>query len=563
MDMRKQRQCITDNLYTQHQCPQCRTAVPTEGTCLPTSHILKSLAEKAKEAENIKKEHGHEKAEVAELCPEHEEKLKLFCVTDQQLACIICRDGERHEGHKFNPVKEAAASLRRELETGMEKLCGDIDATESLASTQREEITKTKKKSQQLMTQICRQFEEMHQFLRKREDEIKNDLKHREEDAVEKMSETLHTMETALSESRELEGRVTSALEIKDPERFLKCWSEENNRKTPEHLFRPRADELQVVNTALCLGPYESHLQFFVWKEMLQVIQPRAELLSLKRKSTDLIVSDDGRCIFCAPTSKQSQSDTFSFAFIKECGQTKTSPSFGSTREFGQTTTPPPFGSTRGFGQTTTPPSFGSTRGFGQTTTPPPFGSTREFGQTTTPPIFGFGFGQTATPPPFGQTNPHPSFGSTGGFGKSKTNTFGAESHINPDNCEDLSWLCSLKKTHAFSVNEFSSGQYYWEIDVGVRDYWELGIKENFLKYDGQKYSACNPTISTELSFADRPRKIGIYLNCESKKLSFYDADNMTHIHTVSSSVMPMPLSAYFNIRYREPDPNPMTVCWY
>uniref|UniRef100_A0A4W6BLU7 RING-type domain-containing protein n=1 Tax=Lates calcarifer TaxID=8187 RepID=A0A4W6BLU7_LATCA len=58
------RQCITDNLYTQHQCPQCRTAVPTEGTCLPTSHILKSLAEKAKEAENIKKEHGHEKAEV-------------------------------------------------------------------------------------------------------------------------------------------------------------------------------------------------------------------------------------------------------------------------------------------------------------------------------------------------------------------------------------------------------------------------------------------------------------------------------------------------------------------
>ncbi|GLD52940.1 nuclear factor 7, ovary-like isoform X1, partial [Lates japonicus] len=518
--------------------------------------------------------------QVAELCPEHEEKMKLFCVTDQQLACIICRDAEEHEGHKFKPIKEAATSLRKELEMGMENLCGDIDATESLASTQREEITKTKRKSQQLMTQICRQFEEMHQFLRKREDEIKNDLKHREEDAVEKMSETLNAMETALSESRELEGKVTSVLEIKDPERFLKCWTEENNRKTPEHLFRPRADELHVVNTSLSLGPYESHLQFFVWKEMLQVIQPRAELLSLKRKSTDLTVSDDGRSIFCAPTSKQSQSDTFSFAFIKTFGQTTTPPSFGSTGGFGQTTTPPFFGSTRafgqtstppsfgstgGFGQTTTPPSFGSTGGFGHTTTPPSFGSTEGFGQTTTPPIFDFskGFGQTATPPPFGQTNPPASFGSTGGFGKSTTNTFGAESHTYPDNCEDLSYLCSLKKTNAFSVNEFSSGQYYWEIDVGHRDYWEIGIKENFLKYDGKKYSACSPTISTELSFADRPRKIGIYLNCESKKLSFYDADNMTHIHTVSSSVMSMPLSAYFNIRYREPDPNPMTVCWY
>ncbi|GLD45619.1 nuclear factor 7, ovary-like isoform X1 [Lates japonicus] len=80
--------------------------------------------------------------------------MKLFCVTDQQLACIICRDAEEHRGHKFNPLKEAATSLRKELEMGMENLCGDIDATESLASTQREEITKTKRKSQQLMTQI-------------------------------------------------------------------------------------------------------------------------------------------------------------------------------------------------------------------------------------------------------------------------------------------------------------------------------------------------------------------------------------------------------------------------
>ncbi|TDH10957.1 hypothetical protein EPR50_G00080760 [Perca flavescens] len=476
------RGCITAVLSTQPQCPQCRTAVPTDVACLPTSHILKSLAEKAKETEKRKKENGEEKAESAELCPEHEEKLKLFCVTDQQLACIICRDGERHEGHKFKPIKEAAASLRLELEKGMETLCGDILATESLANTQREEITKTKEKSQQLTTQIHRQVEEMHQFLRKREDELKNELKHREEDAVEKMAVSLNAIETALCESRELERKLKSVVNIEDPERFLKSWTEGNSTGTPEHLFWPRANDLQVVHTSLSLGPYESHLQFFMWKEMLQVIQPRAELLSLKSNSTDLTVSDDGRSLLCTLQSNQA---------------------------------PPGFSS-----------GFGYTAGSGKTT------SFSFAGGLDAPPTYS-GFTHVSK-----QTN-SPVYGSTAGSGTTTGNH------------------------HAFSVNEFTSGQHYWEIEVGHINYWELGIIDNFLKYDEQKYAICSSNRTTKVVVGATPRKIGIHLNCTSKTLSFYDADNMTHIHTVSPSVMSVPLSAYFNIRATAPDPNPLTVCWY
>ncbi len=410
------------------------------------------------------------------MCPEHDEKLKLFCVTDQQLACIICRDGEKHEGHKFKPVKEAAASLRQELEKGVENLSDDIHATESLANTQREEITKTKEKSQQLKTQIHRQFEEMHQFLRKREDEIKSELKYKEEDAVEKMNKMLNAIETALSESRELQGKVTSVLEITDSERLLKSWTEGNSMMTPEHFLRPRASDLQVVSTSLSLGPYESHLQFFMWKEMLQVVQPRAELLSLKSNSRDITVSDDGRSLFSRPKSNQAQSGS----------------SYGQPRRLGQTMTPP-HGYTKRFGQTRA--SYGSTRVF--------------------------------------------------------------------DQCEDDDLWSSSSGNHAFSVTEFTSGQHYWEIEVGTRDYWELGIKDHFLKYNGQKYSTSSSDITTELAFGNKPRKIGIYLNCPSKKLSFYDADHMRHIHTMSFGPMSRPLSAYFNVGYNNPDHTPLTVCWY
>ncbi|XP_044065905.1 nuclear factor 7, brain-like [Siniperca chuatsi] len=225
------RECITHVLSSQTQCPQqgicsCVSVsaspfaqrrlcsvwdCPTEAA---GSRTLTELLKCSPTRSPTQAECTAEKpiGQVAELCPEHEEKLKLFCVTDQQLACIICRDGERHEGHKFKPIREAAVSLRQELEKGMENLSDDILATESLANTQREVMTKTKEKSEQLKTHIHRQFEEMHQFLRKREDEIKNELKHKEEDAVEKMSESLNAIETALSESRELQGKVTSNL---------------------------------------------------------------------------------------------------------------------------------------------------------------------------------------------------------------------------------------------------------------------------------------------------------------------------------------------------------------
>uniref|UniRef100_A0A7N6ADE3 Uncharacterized protein n=1 Tax=Anabas testudineus TaxID=64144 RepID=A0A7N6ADE3_ANATE len=420
------KECITLSLSSQDQCPHCRATVPTEGKCLLTNHILKSLAEKAKEAEKLKKE-------VADwLCPEHEEKLKLFCVTDQQLACIICRDGEKHEGHKFKPIKEAAASLRNELKIFVQRVSGDIHDMEG-----------------KLESQISSQFEEMHEFLRKREDEIKNELKRKEEDAVEVMTERLNAIETASSESRELVEKMTSVLKIPESDKFLKSWTDDKSTTAAKDSFWPKGGNLRVVTNSLCLGPYESHLQFFMWKEMLQVIQPRAEKVSLESNSSDLTVSDDGRILLCTSQNNQLQYCQHSGSYnCQLCQQ-------------------------------------------------------RDYEHTT-----------------------------------------------------------SRQYASAFSVNNFCS-VHYWEVDVGNMNYWELGLEKNFLKYDctavgfyrvnGQKYST--------VQLNSRPQKIGIYVNCSSKELSFYDADTMKHIHTMACSDTSM--SAYCKVAINSGSKQKLIVCWY
>ncbi|XP_023194122.1 E3 ubiquitin-protein ligase TRIM39-like [Xiphophorus maculatus] len=476
------RQCISEVLVTQQHCPHCGAAVALEAASLPTSLVLKSLAEKAK----AKPDEGKRlTAEVDGLCPEHEEKLKLFCITDQQLVCIICRDGEEHEGHQFKPVKEAAASLRKQLEMFEQCTADDIHAVERLADAQKDEMFKTRERSQRLLARISKQFEEMHQFLRRRENEIKSELKHKEEDNVEKMRETFQATAVALSESRELKEKVSTVLKITESESFLKSWTEGKSKGALEHVFRPRVNELQVVESSLSLGPYESHLQFFMWKEMLQVIQPWAALLTLKRDSEDVVVSDDGRSLFCKPKTPQvfgySKSQSTYFDTVIERQYLHHLSAFGAS------------------------PSF-------------PFHGSSYYSQNPSEAFLGF-------------------------------SACGAEATV------DLQ--------SASSVREFRAGQHYWEIEVGSRNYWELGVMRNLLKYDGVKYAICGPNVTTDLEFGNRPRKIGVYFNCSSKELSFYDADTMTHIHSVSAVGVTTPVSAQINIQHKEPDHSPVTVCWY
>ncbi|XP_061592917.1 zinc-binding protein A33-like [Cololabis saira] len=427
------RECITVSLSSRRQCPQCRTTF--DETHFTTSHILKSLAEKAKEPEKLKTDGGTDKEVPAWFCPEHEEKLKLFCVTDQQLACIICRDSEKHEGHKFIPVKEAAASLRKEVEMLKQRGSAENLPVKILARTQKGEIRKTRQKSWELMKQISSQFEEMHQFLKRKEEEIQKELKQKENNEVQKMTQSLNVMETVLKEGREWDEKVRSVLKITEPEKFLHSWTH-GGRSSAKDRSKPGGKPPQVVRSSLSMGHYESHLQVFMWKEMLQVIEPRAEQMKLRSQGEALTVTSDGRSVVSACQKCLVEEKIFNILNV-------------------------------------------------------------------------------------------------------------------------------LQRTYTsvLSTNKFTSGEHYWEIDVGRKGYWELGLRNYFLKYDGRTYSVSDQGQCGQKRLEGSPIKIGVYLNCSSKELSFYNADNMKHIHSLTVRRF-VSESAYLNIGNYD-DNVPVSVCWY
>uniref|UniRef100_A0A3Q1EKJ2 Si:ch73-54f23.4 n=1 Tax=Acanthochromis polyacanthus TaxID=80966 RepID=A0A3Q1EKJ2_9TELE len=110
----------------------------------------------------------------------------------------------------------------------------------------------------------------------------------------------------------------------------------------------------------------------------------------------------------------------------------------------------------------------------------------------------------------------------------------------------------------------FTSGRHYWEVEVGNKTAWRLGVaQENVprgqmaatgtssglwtLALKGGSVQACTDPQPTKVNVSLRLVRIGVFLDCEKEEVTFYNAVTMAPIYTFSMGTVVVPLFPFFN----------------
>ncbi|CAM5148593.1 unnamed protein product [Eretmochelys imbricata] len=155
-----------------------------------------------------------------------------------------------------------------------------------------------------------------------------------------------------------------------------------------------------------------------------------------------------------------------------------------------------------------------------------------------------------------------------------KTVTYDDRRQDRPDNPERFNTYPIVLGT-----NGFTGGRFYWEVEVGDKINWTVGVcRESVIRTgkvrltpgngywavwlrDG-KYEACTSPPKIPLPTGIRPSQVGVFLDYEAGEVSFYSVTDRSHLFTFTDTFSGT-LRPYFYVGYKEEGKNtaPLIIC--
>nr|XP_020442490.1 E3 ubiquitin-protein ligase TRIM39-like [Monopterus albus] len=130
-----------------------------------------------------------------------------------------------------------------------------------------------------------------------------------------------------------------------------------------------------------------------------------------------------------------------------------------------------------------------------------------------------------------------------------------------------------------FGTKGFTSGRHYWEVQVGLRNDWDVGVaKETVirkgsisLKRDNGFFSMgkrgydyqVQGTPYTVLYLCPRPRYVGVYLDYEEGRVSFYNNNEKVHIYSFIGENFTDKLFPYFYLHSKAKKSEPLLITYF
>ncbi|XP_077129975.1 nuclear factor 7, brain-like isoform X2 [Ranitomeya variabilis] len=270
-------------------CPDCKEVITDKR--YTTNRALANLVKKTVGTSSSSLTPA--KPKLAENCPEHDERLKLYCKDDGTLSCVICRDSLKHASHNFLPILDAVGVYRTELSAIVAPLEEAQKVTEQLTDEQKEKVEQHKSNVSESRLHIVSEFEKMRAFFKEQEEKLLENLKEQGDNLLKEMEANVMKMQENQDNIRQTITMANERADDTDSISFLT-----GIKSFIEKCQEQQKDVMVAGNTLLskdlCHGTFKGPIQYAAWKLMKFSIVPYLSPMMLDPSTShpNLILSD-------------------------------------------------------------------------------------------------------------------------------------------------------------------------------------------------------------------------------------------------------------------------------
>ncbi|XP_063318414.1 tripartite motif-containing protein 16-like [Pelmatolapia mariae] len=154
------------------------------------------------------------------ICSRHDEVMKMFCRTDQQIICYLCSVDE----HKGNDAISAAAErteTQRELEVSRQNIPQRIQDREKDVKLLQQEVEAINQSADQTVEHSEKIFTELIHLIQKRSSDVKQQIRSQQETEVSRVKELEEKLEQEITELKRKDAELKQLSHTEDHIQFL------------------------------------------------------------------------------------------------------------------------------------------------------------------------------------------------------------------------------------------------------------------------------------------------------------------------------------------------------